>query len=62
MTLIESEMEAQEVKIDLGEPNTNLIRLIDARNPLQLPDVYAGSLYALRDHIDLVRTPLAAMA
>ncbi len=55
-------MEAQEVKIDLGEPNTNLIRLIDARNPLQLPNVYAGSLYALRDHIDLVRTPLAAMA
>ncbi|WP_083632817.1 TAXI family TRAP transporter solute-binding subunit [Bradyrhizobium sp. NAS96.2] len=59
--LIESEMEAQGVKIDLGALNTKL-DLIDQRaNHLQLPNVYASSLYTLRGHIDLVRTRLAAM-
>ena len=59
--LIESEMEAQGVKIDLSALNTKL-DLIDQRaNHLQLPNVYASSLYTLRGHIDLVRTRLAAM-
>ena len=59
--LIESEMEAQGVKIDVSALNTKL-DLIDQRaNHLQLPNVYASSLYTLRGHIDLVRTRLAAM-
>ncbi|WP_050631723.1 TAXI family TRAP transporter solute-binding subunit [Bradyrhizobium viridifuturi] len=58
---IESEMEAQGVKIDVSALNTKL-DLIDQRaNHLQLPNVYASSLYTLRGHIDLVRTRLAAM-
>jgi TRAP-type uncharacterized transport system substrate-binding protein len=60
--LIESEMEALGTKIDRSALNTKL-NLIDQRaNHLQLPNVYASSLYTLRSHIDLVRTRLAAMA
>jgi hypothetical protein len=59
--LIESEMEAQGTDIDRSALNTKL-NLIDQRaNHLQLPNVYASSLYTLRSHIDLVRTRLAAM-
>jgi len=58
--LIEGEME-QGTEIDRGALNTKL-DLIDQRaNHLQLPNVYASSLYTLRSHIDLVRTRLAAM-
>ncbi|WP_072816725.1 TAXI family TRAP transporter solute-binding subunit [Bradyrhizobium erythrophlei] len=58
---IESEMEAQGTDIDRSDLNTKL-NLIDQRaNHLQLPNVYASSLYTLRSHIDLVRTRLAAM-
>ncbi len=56
---IESEMEAQGREIDRSALNTKL-DLIDQRaNHLQLPTVYASSLYTLRSHIDLVRTRLA---
>ncbi|WP_128089440.1 hypothetical protein [Bradyrhizobium viridifuturi] len=59
--MIESEMEAQGVKIDVSALNTKL-DLIDQRaNHLQLPNVYASSLYTPRGHIDLVCTRLAAM-
>lgn len=58
---IESEMEVQGAKIDRSALSTKL-DLIDQRaNHLQLPNVYASSLYTLRSHIDLVRTRLAAM-
>lgn len=58
---IESEMEAQATEIDRSALSTKL-DLIDQRaNHLQLPNVYASSLYTLRSHIDLVRTRLAAM-
>jgi hypothetical protein len=56
---IESEMEAQGTEIDRSALSTKL-DLIDQRaNHLQLPSVYASSLYTLRGHIDLVRTRLA---
>jgi TRAP-type uncharacterized transport system substrate-binding protein len=59
--LIESEMEVQGTEIDRSALNAKL-NLIDQRaNHLQLPNVYASSLYTLRSHIDLVRTRLAAM-
>jgi hypothetical protein len=59
--VIESEMEAQGTEIDRSALSTKL-DLIDQRaNHLQLPNVYASSLYTLRSHIDLVRTRLAAM-
>jgi TRAP-type uncharacterized transport system substrate-binding protein len=59
---IESEMEEQRTKIDASALNAKL-DLIDQRaNHLQLPTVYASSLYTLRSHIDLVRTRLSAMA
>jgi TRAP-type uncharacterized transport system substrate-binding protein len=58
---IESEMEVQGTEIDRSALNAKL-NLIDQRaNHLQLPNVYASSLYTLRSHIDLVRTRLAAM-
>jgi TRAP-type uncharacterized transport system substrate-binding protein len=58
---IESEMEFQGADVDRSVLNTKL-NLIDQRaNHLQLPNVYASSLYTLRSHIDLVRTRLAAM-
>ena len=57
---IESEME-EGTQIDASALNAKL-DLIDQRaNHLQLPTVYASSLYTLRSHIDLVRTRLAAM-
>ena len=59
--LIEGEME-KGTEIDRGALNAKL-DLIDQRaNHLQLPNVYASSLYTLRSHIDLVRTRLAALA
>lgn len=58
---IESEVEAQGAGIDASALNAKL-DLIDQRaNHLQLPTVYASSLYTLRSHIDLVRTRLSAM-
>jgi hypothetical protein len=58
---IESEMEAQGTGVDANALNAKLV-LIDRRaNHLQLPTVYASSLYTLRSHIDLVRTRLSAM-
>jgi TRAP-type uncharacterized transport system substrate-binding protein len=58
---IESEMGKQGTNIDRSALSTKL-NLIDQRaNHLQLPNVYASSLYTLRGHIDLVRTRLAAM-
>jgi uncharacterized membrane protein (DUF485 family) len=60
--LIESEMKVEGTKIDAGALNAKL-DLIDQRaNQMQLPNVYASSLYTLRSHIDLVRARLAAMA
>jgi TRAP-type uncharacterized transport system substrate-binding protein len=57
---IESEMENQGTNIDSSALNAKL-NLIDQRaHHLQLPTVYASSLYTLRSHIDLVRTRLAA--
>jgi hypothetical protein len=59
--LIESEMGAQGMDIDRSALSTKL-DLIDQRaHQLQLPNVYASSLYTLRSHIDLVRTRLASM-
>ena len=59
--LIESEMEAQGPEFDRSALGTKL-DLIDQRaNHLQLPIVYASSLYTLRSHIDLVRARLATM-
>ena len=56
---IESEMEAQGTEINASALNAKL-DLIDQRaNHLQLPTVYASSLYTLRSHIDLVRTRLS---
>jgi TRAP transporter TAXI family solute receptor len=58
---IESEMETQGTKIDAGALDAKL-DLIDQRaNHLELPTVYASSLYTLRSHIDLVRARLSAM-
>lgn len=55
---IESEMQ-DGTAIDAGMLNKKL-DLIDQRaNHLQLPTVYASSLYTLRSHIDLVRTRLS---
>jgi hypothetical protein len=57
---IEREMK-EGTEIDASVLNAKL-DLIDQRaNLLQLPNVYASSLYTLRSHIDLVRTRLAAM-
>jgi hypothetical protein len=57
---IEREMK-EGTEIDASVLNAKL-DLIDQRaNLLQLPNVYASSLYTLRSHIDLVRTRLTAM-
>ena len=58
---IESEMEVQGTEIDRSALNAKLILIDQRANHLQLPNVYASSLYTLRSHIDLVRTRLAAM-
>jgi TRAP transporter TAXI family solute receptor len=57
---IESDMEAQGTKIDTAAMNTRLDLIEQRANHLQLPTVYASSLYTLRSHIDLVRTRLSA--
>lgn len=59
--LIESEMDAQGMEIDRSALNEKLDQIDQRANHLQLPNVYASSLYTLRSHIDLVRTRLAAM-
>jgi TRAP-type uncharacterized transport system substrate-binding protein len=59
--LIESEMEAQGTDIDRSALNAKLNLVDQHANHLQLPNVYASSLYTLRSHIDLVRARLAAM-
>ena len=56
---IESEMEVQVTEVDANALNTNLDQIDQRANHLQLPTVYASSLYTLRSHIDLVRTRLA---
>lgn len=57
---IESEMEAQGTEIDRSALSTKLDSIDRRANHLQLPNVYASSLYTLRSHIDLVRTRLVA--
>ncbi|MBP2426135.1 TAXI family TRAP transporter solute-binding subunit [Bradyrhizobium elkanii] len=59
---IESEMNAGGRKIDVSALNAKLDLMDQRANQMQLPNVYASSLYTLRSHIDLVRTRLAAMA
>jgi hypothetical protein len=56
---IESEMEAQGTEFDASALNTKLDQIDQRANHLQLPTVYASSLYTLRSHLDLVRTRLA---
>jgi TRAP transporter TAXI family solute receptor len=56
---IESEMEAQGPEFDANALNAKLDQIDQRANHLQLPTVYASSLYTLRSHIDLVRTRLA---
>ena len=58
---IESEMEAEGTEIDASALNAKLNMIDQRANHLQLPTVYASSLYTLRSHIDLVRTRLTAM-
>jgi len=58
---IESEMETQGMEIDRSALSTKLDQIDQRANHLQLPNVYASSLYTLRSHIDLVRTRLTAM-
>ena len=56
--LIESEMEAKRMEFDVDALNSKLDQLDQRANHLQLPTVYASSLYTLRSHIDLVRARL----
>ena len=58
---IESEMELQGSEFDAAALNAKLDQLDQQANHLQLPTVYASSLYTLRSHIDLVRTRLATI-
>jgi TRAP-type uncharacterized transport system substrate-binding protein len=58
---IETEMEAQGTEIDRSALSTKLDSIDRRANHLQLPNVYASSLYTLRSHIDLVRARLATM-
>ena len=55
---IESEMEAKITEFDPDALNSKLDQLDQRANHLQLPTVYASSLYTLRSHIDLVRARL----
>jgi TRAP-type uncharacterized transport system substrate-binding protein len=57
---IESDMEIQGSAFDANALNAKLDQIDQRANHLQLPTVYASSLYTLRSHIDLVRTRLAA--
>ena len=52
-------MEAQGPQFDANALNAKLDQIDQRANHLQLPTVYASSLYTLRSHIDLVRTRLA---
>jgi TRAP-type uncharacterized transport system substrate-binding protein len=54
---IESDMEGP--RFDANALNAKLDQIDQRANHLQLPTVYASSLYTLRSHIDLVRTRLA---
>jgi hypothetical protein len=56
---IESEMEARGPEFDASTLNTKLNEIDQRANHLQLPTVYASSLYTLRSHVDLVRARLA---
>lgn len=56
---IESSMEDQGPEFDANALNAKLDQIDQRANHLQLPNVYASSLYTLRSHIDLVRTRLA---
>jgi len=56
---IESSMETQGPEFDANALNAKLDQIDQRANHLQLPNVYASSLYTLRSHIDLVRTRLA---
>ena len=58
---IESEVELQGTKFEAEALNAKLDQLDQQANHLQLPTVYASSLYTLRSHIDLVRTRLATI-
>jgi hypothetical protein len=51
-------METKGKEFDASALNTKLDQLDQRANHLQLPTVYASSLYTLRSHIDLVRTRL----
>jgi hypothetical protein len=55
---IESDMESQGPEFDANVLNAKLDKIDQSANHLQLPTVYASSLYTLRSHIDLVRTRL----
>jgi TRAP transporter TAXI family solute receptor len=57
---LESEMQARGSQFEAGVLNAKLDEIDQRANQLQLPNVYASSLYTLRSHIDLVRTRLAA--
>jgi len=57
---IESEMEARGPEFDASTLNAKLDEIDQRANHLQLPTVYASSLYIMRSHIDLVRTRLTA--
>jgi hypothetical protein len=57
---IESEMEARGPEFDASTLNAKLDEIDQRANHLQLPTVYASSLYTMRSHIDLVRTRLTA--
>ena len=57
---LESDMEAQGQGFNANALNAKLDQIDQRANHLQLPTVYASSLYTLRSHIDLVRARLAA--
>ncbi len=56
---IETEVETQGPEFDPKTLNMKLDEIDQRANHLQLPTVYASSLYTLRSHIDLVRARLA---
>jgi TRAP-type uncharacterized transport system substrate-binding protein len=56
---IENDMEVQGPQFDTEAMNAKLDQIDQRANHLELPTVYASSLYTLRSHIDLVRARLA---
>ena len=52
-------MEAQGPQFDANALNAKLDQIDQRANHLELPTIYASSLYTLRSHIDLVRARLA---